>query len=271
MTTSTGLRVVIDGAVATVTLTRPDRLNGLSRRVLAELLQAVEHCVETPEIRALVLTGDGRMFSAGADIDEIRDDARTGGRTSDEVVADARLGAQLCAALESPELVTIAAVHGRAVGGAVALLVACDLRVLAEGTQVSVPELAMGVPLAWGAMERLVRDLGPAVVRDLLLTGRSMGSEEALNRGLATAVVSADEVVTQARLLADTIAARPSFGVTATLGRILAIADHSAAPGVDDEAVTLARAVVDPEAVAATQAYLTAVAGRGSRAAGRSA
>ncbi|WP_269304197.1 enoyl-CoA hydratase/isomerase family protein [Aeromicrobium sp. HA] len=271
MTTSTGIRVAIDGAVATITLARPDRLNGLSRRVLAALLETVEHCVETPEIRALVLTGEGRMFSAGADIDEVRHDARSGGRSSDAVVDDARLGARLCAALESPELVTIAAVHGRAVGGAVALLVSCDLRVLAEDTLVSVPELAMGVPLAWGAMERLIRDLGPTAVRDLLLTGRSMRADEALSRGLATAVVPSAEVMTHARRLADMSAARPSFAVTATLRRILALADHSTALGVDDEAVTLARAVLEPDAVAATQAYLTAVADRGSRGTGQPA
>lgn len=269
--TSTGIRFVVDGPVATITLARPERLNGLSRGVLAQLLETVEHCVETSDIRALILTGEGRMFSAGADIDEIRDDARTGGRTDDEVVADTRLGARLCAALESPDLVTIAAVHGRAVGGAVALLVACDLRVLAEGTQVVVPELAMGVPLAWGAVERLARDLGSGVLRDLLLTGRPMAADEALSRGLATAVVPAAELMGHAKGVADLIASHPRFGVTTTLRRVLALADHSSAPGVDDDAVALARAIVDPEVVVATQAYLAAVADRGSRATGRPA
>lgn len=254
------LRVDVSDGVASVVLARPDRLNALSRAMMCDLLDVVDEFRASPEIRVLLLTGEGRMFSAGADVREIGD--RTPGEDTEAVVADARLGDRLCTALESPDLVTIAAVHGRAVGGAAAIVAACDLRYFADDAYLVVPELAMGLPLAWGGVERLARDIGPAVLRELLLTGRPLGAAEAVARGFATASVPADRLVEHALSQAGVIASRPTIGVEATLRRVLAIADRRDATGMDDDAVTLAEAAAEPEVVAAMRSYLTALAER---------
>lgn len=245
-----------DGPVAVVRLARPDKLNALSRACVAELTELVESLAADPAVRVLVLAGRGRMFSAGADVDEFRDAFGTGAIDAAATEAEARDGSRLTDALASPDLVTIAVIHGAAIGGAAAVVAACDLRVMADDARVLVPELAMGFPLAWGGTTRLVQLLGAAVTRDLMLTCRPLGAAEARERGFACRVVPADEVMAVARHLADEIARRPRFGTTAALARI---ADLAEGRPTDDDAATLARAAADPEAVQATRDYLDSI------------
>ncbi|WP_337110328.1 enoyl-CoA hydratase/isomerase family protein [Prescottella equi] len=250
---STSIRLEFDGPVAVATLTRPGKLNAMSRAVVAELTDVAERLTVDPNVRVLVLAGEGRMFSAGADVDEFRQAFGTGAVDPAIIEEDARAGARFTDALAAPELVTIAAIHGAAIGGAAALVAACDLRLMAEGARIAVPELIMGFPLAWGAMPRLVDLLGPSVVRDLLLTCRSMASDEALARGFACRVVPEDVLLDSALELAHVIAAHPAFGTTAALRRVAALA---AGAQIDDDAVTLAQAATEPLTMAATRAYL---------------
>ena len=250
---ATTLRLEVADAVAVVTLARPDKLNALSEATVAELIEVAERLAVDPAVRVLVLAGEGRMFSAGADVEEFRDSFATGNTDPATTEAQARVGTRLTEALAAPELITIAAIHGAAIGGAAALVAACDLRVMAEDSRIVVPELIMGFPLAWGGMKRLVNELGPSVVRDLVLTCRPMGADEALARGFACRVVPADQLLDTARELAALVAARPVFGTTAALRRIAAV---SSGEDADDDAVTLAQAASDPEAIAATRAYL---------------
>lgn len=249
----TTIRLEVAGPVAVVTLARPDKLNALSQTLIAELVRVVEQLAADRGVRALVLSGEGRMFSAGADVEEFRDAFGAGEVDPAGTEAEARVGARLTAALAAPELITIAAIGGAAIGGAAALVAACDLRIMAQGARIVIPELIMGFPLAWSGMAMLVRDLGPAVVRDLVLTCRPLGADEALARGFACRVVPDDELLGTARELAELAASRPAFGTTAALRRIAALA---AGEPTDDDAVTLARAASDPEAMAAARAYL---------------
>lgn len=250
------VRLDVTGPVGVVTLARADKLNALNRTMVDELTDVVERLGVSGQVRALVVVGDGRMFSAGADVDEVRENFGTEGGDPARAEAEARIGSRLTAALESPDLVTIAAIHGAAIGGAAAIVAACDLRVMAEGSRILVPELAMGLPLAWGGMERLVRDLGPSVVRDLVLTCRPLIADEALARGFACAVVPADSLLQHAVDLARLVASRPAHGTSVALRRIVALTDHGGAAGVDDDAASLALAASDPSAIAATRVYL---------------
>lgn len=252
----TTIRVEVDGPVVVATLARPAKLNALSRAVVAELTALAERLAADRAVRVLVLAGEGRMFSAGADVEEFRDAFGAGTVDAATTERESRDGTRLTAALAAPELITIAAVHGAAIGGAAALVAACDLRVMAEGSRIVVPELVMGLPLAWGAMPFLVDQLGPSVVRDLLLTCRPLCSEEALARGFAARLVPADELLESAVELAHLVASRPSFGVTASLRRVAALA---AGDPPDDDAVTLGRAATEPAAMAATRAYLSSL------------
>ncbi|GAA3973383.1 enoyl-CoA hydratase-related protein [Actinomadura viridis] len=252
----TTVRLETDGPVALLTLARPAKLNAMSRRMVAELTSVLEGLAADARVRCVVLAGEGRMFSAGADLDEFRDDFGAGGADPAATEREARDGARLAAALESPDIVTIAAVHGAAIGGAAAVVAACGLRLFADDARLLAPELAMGLPLAWGGVERLVRDLGPAVTRDLLLTGRPLTAEEAVARGFAMERVAPGDLLDRARRIAALCATRPRLGTSIVLGRIRAVADRSRADGVDDDAASLAAAARDPEALAAARAYL---------------
>jgi enoyl-CoA hydratase/carnithine racemase len=250
------IRLEVDGPVAVATLARPDKLNALSAQVVADLTEITERLAADPAVRVLVLAAEGRMFSAGADVGEFRDSFGRGEIDPVATEADARTGSRLTRALASPELVTIAAIQGAAIGGAAALVAACDLRVMADGARIVVPELIMGFPLAWGGIPRLVEQLGPSVVRDLVLTCRPLGAEEALSRGFACRVVSPDALLDTTRDLAALVAGRPALGTTALLARIAALA---AGEQSDDDAATLARAASDPAAIAAARAYLDTI------------
>lgn len=253
------LEVRVDGGVGLLTLDRPSKLNAISADMVAELTVAAAWFDGQPDVRVVLLSGAGRMFSAGADLDEFRDrfaDTEGGGDRSAGAREEALTGAAMTDTIASMRAVTIAAVHGVAVGGAAALVAACDLRIMADDARLLVPELAMGIPLAWGAVPRLVSDLGPAVVRDLLLTGRPLEAAEAVARGFAIAHHPADDLPKQARALADLVASRPAYGTQVVNARVRALAAARAAAALDDEAASLAHALTEDEVVAAGRAYL---------------
>jgi enoyl-CoA hydratase/carnithine racemase len=256
--------VTVDGRVGQLELNRPSKLNAISVAMVEELTAAVQWLDARPDVRCVVLSGRGRLFSAGADVDEFAASFADGTLNTEVAEAEARLGGALTDAVESMDAVTIAAVHGAAIGGAAALVTACDLRIMAHGAQIVVPELAMGVPLAWGGIERLVRDLGPAVARDLLLTARPLGASEAVARGYASEEVELERLQARAREVADLVASRPAHGVRVALQRIRAATDHSTVDGMDDDAAALAAALKDPDAIRAGRAYLASLSDRPS-------
>lgn len=248
------LDVAVAGPVATVTLDRPQRLNAMNGVMVEELTAVAGRLDRQADVRAVVIAGAGRCFSAGADIDEFRD-RYAEGATPDRraAVEEARRGAAMCDAIEGMRAVTVAAVHGVAMGGAVALLAACDLRVVADDARVVVPEAAMGLPLAWGAVPRLVRELGPGVTRELLLTGRALAADEALRRGFAVAAHPPAELPGAARELAALVAQVPAYAAGVLLERVRAVAEGRSP---DDDAVAIALAMERPEVLAAGRTYL---------------
>lgn len=241
-----------------LTLDRPDKLNAISTAMVAEVTAAAQWFDEQPDVRVVVLSGSGRVFSAGADLDEFRERfADEHGDRSAGAREEALAGAAMTDAVARMRAVTIAAVHGVAVGGAAALVAACDVRVFADDARLLVPELAMGFPLAWGAVPRLVSDLGPAVVRDLLLTGRPLDASEAVARGFAIAHHPLAELPSRVRALADIVASRPAYGTRMVNTRLRALAATCAQ--LDDEAATLAEALSKDEVIAAGRAYLHSI------------
>jgi enoyl-CoA hydratase/carnithine racemase len=160
------LAIEIDGPVGRLWLDRPDKLNPLSTTALEEIVAAARWFDTRPEARVVVVGGRGRAFSAGADIAAFG--AGAGGAVSPRTAADA--GRRMADAIEAMEAVTVARLHGHCVGGAVVLAAACDLRVAAADTRFSIPEVDLGIPLAWGGIPRLVREIGPAATKELVMT-----------------------------------------------------------------------------------------------------
>ncbi len=245
------LALEVDGAVATLWLARPQVLNALSVDLLDELTGVCEDLRRRDELRVVVLRGQGRAFSAGADLAALARLTATDG--SARAAADA--GHRAATALESLPQVTLAAIHGRCVGGGVVLALACDLRVAVAGTRWSIPEVDLGIPLAWGGIPRLLREVGPGVARDLVLTCREFGSDEALRAGLVSRVVPDADLDAEVAALAGSLATKARLPVRATLDAVAAVAGQGAVHGWSD-ADSLLAALADPESRTAGERYL---------------
>lgn len=182
--------------VALVRLDRP-RANALSAEVLLQLRAAADDLSSDPP-GAVVVWGGRRIFAAGADIVEL-------GEGGPEAVV-ANFHAALGALAAVPRAV-IAAVNGYALGGGLELALACDLRVCAADARLGVPEILLGVIPGGGGTQRLARLVGPSRAKDMVLTGRQVGADEALAMGLVDRVVPPDEVLDAALALGAELAA----------------------------------------------------------------
>jgi enoyl-CoA hydratase/carnithine racemase len=186
----TTIEVDSEGMVGHITLNRPDKLNPLSTTTLLELVGAAAHFDAQPEVTAVVVGGRGRAFSAGADLSAFSGE-NTGAARQREA-ADA--GRQMADAIESMRAVTVARIHGHCVGGGVVLAAACDLRIATTTARFSIPEVALGIPLAWGGIPRLTREIGPAMTKELVMTCRPFGADEACALGFVNRVVDDDQL-----------------------------------------------------------------------------
>jgi enoyl-CoA hydratase/carnithine racemase len=229
-------------------------LNALSVELLDELVVACRWLQERDAVRVVVLRGAGRTFSAGADLATIER------LTADDGTARhaAAAGDRAASAIEALDAVTIAAIHGRCVGGGIVLALACDLRFAGAGARFSIPEIDLGIPLAWGGVPRLLREVGPALARDLILTCREFDADAALAAGIVSRVVPDDSLAQLVSDTADELAAKAPMPVRATLDAIAQVRGIGAPHGWSD-ADTLLAAVRDPASRAVAAAYLDAM------------
>ncbi|MEM7028063.1 MAG: enoyl-CoA hydratase/isomerase family protein [Chloroflexota bacterium] len=217
------LKIEISKAVGTLTLNRPDRLNALSPLVLRELAAAAHWFDEQDNVRVVIIRGEGRAFSAGADLKEpMAKSLETGDWAQRR--ERGQLGRRMAEAIERMQAVTIAQVHGYAIGGGLVLMLACDLRVVAEDTVFSIPEVDLGIPLAWGGIPRLVREIGSAMTKELVMTCRRFSPQEAKSLGIINRVVPVNALAEIAQSLADDLAAKPSVPVIITKEHVNAVA-----------------------------------------------
>jgi enoyl-CoA hydratase len=204
------VRLTQDGAVATITVARPDRLNALSPEVIAELNDAVaEVARRAEELRCLVLTGEGKAFVAGADIAAMQH------MTTGEAADFASLGHLLGSALEALPLPVIAAVNGFALGGGCELALACDFIYASDRAKLGQPEVKLGVIPGFGGTQRLLRRVGVAMARELVFTGVMIDAQEALRIGLVNRVFPHDELLAKTYEAARTIAEMGPLAVAA--------------------------------------------------------
>jgi len=247
------LEVNADGRLGTLWLNRPERLNALSTRTLAELAEAAHWFDRQPEVRVVVVGGRGRAFSAGADLDGFPAVGDTGVR------AAADTGRIMAEALEGMRALSIARIQGWCVGGGLVLAAACDLRVASESARFSIPEIDLGIPLAWGGIPRLVREIGPALTKELVITCREFTPSEALAAGFLNRVVAEEALDSTVQELAQQIAAKPDLPVTATKRHVNAVtAQMVGSARAWSDADSLIGGLLDPECEAARQAYVKA-------------
>ena len=248
------LDVELEGAIARVTLDRPEVLNALSVEQLDALVAACTWLQTREDCRVVVLAGAGPSFSAGADLSTM--EHLLGDPAATRAAADA--GDRAASAIEALDAITIARLQGRCVGGGVVLALACDLRVSSDTARFSIPEVDLGIPLAWGGIPRLLREVPTAVARDLVLTCREFDAAEAHRLGVLSRVYPAGELVSRVDDLAAELALKARLPVRATLDAVRATLGIGAPVGWSD-ADSLLSAVRDPESQAAARGYLDRV------------
>ena len=195
------------GATALLTLNRPDVLNALDRAALEALRDFATALAADAAVRAVVVTGSGRAFAAGADIAAMRKMGPIEGESF------SRLGHAALAALETLAVPTIAAVNGYALGGGCELALACDWIYASSKARFGQPEVNLGLIPGFGGTSRLVRRVGVAWAKELVLAGEPIDAETALRIGLANRVCEPDALVDAALATAEKIAAKGPLAV----------------------------------------------------------
>jgi len=197
-----------DGAVAVVTVNRPQVLNALSFATLEELHRTFAALGDDRTARCIVLTGAGeKSFVAGADINELAVQSPVTGRER------AQAGQRVFDAIENLGTPVIAAINGYALGGGCELAMACTIRIAADTAFLGQPEINLGLIPGYGGTQRLARIIGTGRALELLLTGDRVSAAEAFRLGLVNRVVPAAELMPAARTLAAAIAAKAPIAV----------------------------------------------------------
>ncbi|MFN8110604.1 MAG: enoyl-CoA hydratase-related protein [Thermoleophilia bacterium] len=197
------------GAVAVITLNRPEVMNALSMEMLDQLETLLEQVERDPGLHVVVLTGAGdKAFSAGADIAHMREASALQAR------AYAQRGHQATSRLESFTRPVIAAVNGYALGGGCELALACDLRLASDRARFGLPEVNLGILPGWGGTQRLARATSPGFAKELIFTGRMCPADEALRQGLVNQVHPHEELLERAVEMAELIAQKPAWSIS---------------------------------------------------------
>lgn len=240
----------------TITLNRPDRLNPLGTTTLTELVEAARFLDSKQEVKVVVVSGRGRAFSAGADLA-----AFGGGSGSAPPASAAReaadAGRRMAEAVESMRAVTIVKLHGHCVGGGLVLAAACDLRIAAEDVRFSIPEIDLGIPLAWGGIPRLVREIGPALTKELVMTCRPFTAAEARAAGFLNRVVPAEDLDATVDDLVTLLDAKSALTLSATKRHTNAVTEQMVGTvRAWNDADSLVTALRDPVSRSVAAAYL---------------
>ncbi|MCO4743231.1 MAG: enoyl-CoA hydratase/isomerase family protein [Proteobacteria bacterium] len=222
------LRIERQGPIEIWTITRPKALNALNAAVIDALTEAAIAADADADLRAIVLTGEGKAFVAGADI------AAMQSLTPAEAGAFAAKGQAMGERFERLGVPVIAAVNGFALGGGCELAMSCDIVIAGARAKFGQPEVNLGVIPGFGGTQRLARRVGATKALDLCLTGRFVGAEEAVSMGLAARRVEGD-VVEEALAIARTIAAKGPVAVSYAKRAIHENADADLSTGLAAE------------------------------------
>ena len=216
----------INESVAVVTLNRPEARNALTWDMYDALVEACDRAEADHDVRVLIIRGSGGAFAAGPDISQFREFAN-----GEAGVAYARRLDAVIDRIERLSIATIAEVDGAAAGGGCAIAMACDLRICSERARFGVPvSRTLGNCLSMANTARMVDLLGPAMTRDLLLTGRMIDAHDAMAAGLANAIVPADQLEQETYKIAADLSTRARSTISATKAMMLRLRDHRRPP-----------------------------------------
>lgn len=196
------------GRVAVLTLNRPEVMNAISRQLLDRLDDHLDSIERDAGLRAIVITGSGKAFTAGADVEAMKDASALEARSF------AQRGHALTTRIETFPKPVIAAVNGYALGGGCEVALSCDIRLASDKAKFGLPELKLGIMPGWGGTQRLARLTNSSYAKELIFTGRMVDAIEAIDKGLANQMHPADELMDAALALASEISERPPWTIS---------------------------------------------------------
>jgi enoyl-CoA hydratase len=215
----------VDGAIAVITLNRPEALNAFNNQLMDELTAALDRFDDDPEIGCIVITGSKKAFAAGADIKEMRDQSYMDAYYSDFITRNWERASRMRKPL-------VAAVNGYALGGGCELAMMCDFILAGENAKFGQPEITIGVSPGAGGTQRLTRFAGKSKAMEMCLTGRMMDAEEAERCGLVSRIVPSDDLVEEAKAVAKKIASMPRAAAMLTKEMVNAAYETPLSQGV---------------------------------------
>ena len=195
-----------DGFVGIVTIDRPKALNALNEEVLKDL-EATFDAIDLDNTRAVIVTGEGKSFVAGADI------ASMSTMTAEEGEAFGKFGNDIFRKIETFPIPVIAAINGFALGGGNELAMSCDIRICSDKALFGQPEVGLGITPGFGGTQRLARIIGVGMAKELVYAGYNIKADKALEIGLVNAVYAPEELMEQAKKLAGKIAKQAPIAV----------------------------------------------------------
>ncbi len=239
------------GAVRTITVNRPDKLNALNRETINELTVAFAQAAGDDAVRVVVLAGAGeKAFVAGADISEMT------GWTPTQAQAASRAGQQLMTSIERLGKPVIARIHGYALGGGMELAMACHLRIAGDRARFGQPEIGLGLIPGFGGTQRLARLAGRGVALELCLLGQQIDAPRAAALGIVTRTVPADELDSTVDAMADQLAAAAPLAVRGILDAVLQGGECAIDQGLEYETQAFALAFSTEDMREGTSAFL---------------
>jgi len=227
MLTPQYVKASIDGRIGRIRLNRPERYNALNRAMIREIVEAMERFDQEETVAVIVLSGEGKSFSAGADIEEMVDATPVSMELLDPFADWDRISR-----LHKP---LIAAVHGFVLGGGFELALACDLIYATPETQFAFPEVGLGVMPGAGGTQRLTKRIGRTRALEWLWTGDRMPASEAQQLGIINRIVEADQLEAHVLTVADRIAAQPVMSVRLIKDAVDKAGNLSLQDGMDHE------------------------------------
>ncbi|EET84391.1 Enoyl-CoA hydratase/isomerase, partial [Clostridium carboxidivorans P7] len=201
------IKVEKENHISILTISRPKALNALNAELLNEINECIDEVKNDESTYVLIITGEGKSFVAGADIAEMKD------KTPEQARKFAELGLAIFRKIELMEKPVIAAINGFALGGGCELSMSCDIRIASQKAKFGQPEVGLGIIPGFAGTQRLSRLVGPGKAKELIYTADMIKAEEAEKIGLVNKVVAPEELMNEAKAMAEKIASKAQAAI----------------------------------------------------------